>query len=137
LARSIAAYEGCISGALLIDDYRTQLAEAGFTAVQVVDTGKDLNAYAKIENQAGCCSPAMDQPATAAAPDRETPATAGGTSGLPLVADDAGCCATGPSAAASASTPGMLSELAALIQRYDLNQFAASVQVFALKPAAH
>jgi arsenite methyltransferase len=135
LARSIAAYVGCISGALLIDDYRSQLAEAGFTAVQVVDTGKDLNAYAKIENQAGCCSPAMDQPAAAPAPETKPTATAGSTSGLPLVADDAGCCAPGPSAAQPADTPGMLSELAALIQRYDLNQFAASVQVFALKPA--
>ena len=35
------------------------LREAGFDPVQVIDTGKDLNVYAKVENQAGCCGPAM------------------------------------------------------------------------------
>jgi arsenite methyltransferase len=27
--------------------------------VEIVDSGSDLNAYAKVENQSGCCSPAM------------------------------------------------------------------------------
>ena len=36
------------------------LLAAGFEHVQVVDSGADLNAYAKVENQAGCCSPAME-----------------------------------------------------------------------------
>ena len=49
-----------IAGALRIDDYKTQLADAGFEHIQVVDSGADLNAYAKVENQSGCCSPAMD-----------------------------------------------------------------------------
>ena len=26
-----------------------------------MDSGSDLNAYAQIENQSGCCSPAMDE----------------------------------------------------------------------------
>ena len=51
------AYVGCIAGAILIEDYRRQLTEAGFAAVEVIDTGADLNAYAKVENQGGCCSP--------------------------------------------------------------------------------
>src|SRR5207253_1544650 len=57
LARSVAAYVGCIAGAITFDEYRRGLEESGFNAVQVVDTGADLNAYAKVENQAGCCSP--------------------------------------------------------------------------------
>ena len=57
LAEDLSAYVGCIAGAILIDDYRRGLAEAGFAEVEVVDTGADLNAYAMIDGQAGCCSP--------------------------------------------------------------------------------
>jgi SAM-dependent methyltransferase len=60
LARSMAAYVGCIAGAIRIDDYRAGLLAAGFEHVEIVDSGSDLNAYAKVENQSGCCSPAMD-----------------------------------------------------------------------------
>jgi SAM-dependent methyltransferase len=60
IAQSMAAYVGCISGAIRIDDYREGLLAAGFEHVEVMDSGADLNAYAKVENQAGCCSPARD-----------------------------------------------------------------------------
>src|ERR1700744_3851746 len=60
IARSMAAYVGCIAGAIGIDDYRAGLLAAGFEHVEIVDSGADLNAYTKIENQSGCCSPAMD-----------------------------------------------------------------------------
>ena len=58
LSESLTAYAGCIAGAVLIDDYRRLLLDAGFAAVEVVDTGADLNAYSQVENQAACCSPA-------------------------------------------------------------------------------
>jgi SAM-dependent methyltransferase len=61
IARSMAAYVGCIAGAIRIDDYRAGLLAAGFEHVEIVDSGSDLNAYAKVENQSGCCSPAMDE----------------------------------------------------------------------------
>jgi SAM-dependent methyltransferase len=60
IAHSMAAYVGCIAGAIGIDDYRAGLMAAGFEHVEIVDSGSDLNAYAKVENQSGCCSPAMD-----------------------------------------------------------------------------
>src|ERR1700678_4526237 len=60
VAKSMAAYVGCIAGAIRIDDYRAGLLEAGFQHVEIVDSGADLNAYAKVENQSGCCSPKMD-----------------------------------------------------------------------------
>jgi arsenite methyltransferase len=50
---------GCIAGAIGVDDYRAGLLAAGFEHVEIVDSGADLNAYAKVENQSGCCSPAM------------------------------------------------------------------------------
>jgi arsenite methyltransferase len=73
VARSMAAYVGCIGGAIKIDDYRSGLMAAGFAHVEIVDSGADLNAYAKVENQAGCCSPAMDESSCCTpAPDSTT-----------------------------------------------------------------
>ncbi len=111
LADSIAAYVGCIAGAIAIDTYRGQLAEAGFDAVEVVDTGADLNAYAKAEN-AACCNPAPASEEEGA---------------LPIAQDDGGCC--------SVPSPGedVHAQLADLTRRYDINDFAASVKVFAVK----
>ncbi len=52
--QSVEAYVGCISGAILIEDYRHLLEQAGFAAVMVTDTGADLNAYA-MASEGGCC----------------------------------------------------------------------------------
>jgi SAM-dependent methyltransferase len=107
VSRDVMAYVGCIAGAILVEDYERGLREAGFGAVQVVDTGRDLNAYAKVENQAGCCSPPEAAPVTS----------------LPVTA----CCAPSPD---GASVHGGLAEL---LRRYDVNDYAASVQVYAVK----
>jgi arsenite methyltransferase len=53
--QSVEAYVGCISGAILIDDYRGLLEQAGFISVVVTNTGADLNSYSVV-NDAGCCS---------------------------------------------------------------------------------
>jgi SAM-dependent methyltransferase len=108
VAQSIAAYVGCIAGAIKIDDYRDGLLAAGFEHVEIVDSGADLNVYAKIENQAGCCSPSMD--------------TASSLTELPE-----SCCPT--------NTPTSLhQDLTALLSEYDVNTAAASVKVYAVKP---
>lgn len=106
LAADIMAYVGCIAGAVLIEEYRQHLTEAGFAAVEVLDTGADLNAYAKVENQAGCCSPV--------------------SSTLPMASTE--CCSPQPAAA------DLHMRLTELLQRYDVNDYAASVRVFAVKP---
>lgn len=106
LAKSLAAYVGCISGAIRIEDYRTELLKAGFEFVEIVDSGTDLNAYAKIENQAGCCSPAMDEKADTSSSTCCTPA------------------------------PTFHEDLSALLSEYDVNHGAASVKVYAIKPSA-
>lgn len=107
IASSLAAYVGCIAGAIRIEEYRSGLIEAGFQYVEVVDSGADLNAYAKVENQSGCCSPAMDN-----------------TSPLAVVSEP--CCAP--------STTSVHEDLGSLLSRYDVNKAAASVKVYALKP---
>ena len=111
LAKDVMAYVGCISGALLIEDYRRKLAGAGFADVVVVDAGADLNAYASVEGQSGCCSPAMSST------DKESMSS--------------GCCAPSP---AAQQRETVHEGLAALLQRYDVNDYAASVKVFAVKP---
>src|SRR5262249_45982246 len=61
----LLAYVGCIAGAILVDDYVSGLKAAGFSAVEVVDTEKDLNAYSDVEGQAACCAPpAMSSPSS-------------------------------------------------------------------------
>ena len=111
VAQSMAAYVGCIAGAIRIDDYRNGLLAAGFAHVEIVDSGSDLNAYAKVENQAACCSPAMD-------------------ASNPLQVIEAGCCTP------AQSDLSFHEDLSALLSEYDVNAAAASVKVYAIKPAA-
>ncbi|MEI7686832.1 MAG: arsenite methyltransferase [Planctomycetota bacterium] len=105
IGQDLMAYVGCIAGAIMIEDYRRQLHEAGFAAVEIIDTGADLNAYAKVENQGGCCPPATS---------------------LPVV--ESGCCAT------ATVDDTLHASLLDLLTRYNVNDFAASVRVFAVKP---
>jgi SAM-dependent methyltransferase len=122
LADDVMAYVGCIAGAIPIEDYRQGLVDAGFSNVEVVDSGADLNAYAKVENQTGCCSPAMTETSAplaivAAVSSKE----------LPLAS--AACCAPHPASADSELHEG----LADLLRRYNVNDYAASVRVYAVK----
>ena len=100
IGNDLMAYVGCIAGATMIDDYRSGLRAAGFDAVEIIDSGSDLNAYAKVEGQSGCCSPPMG-------------------SALPIVAD---CCSD------------LHLRLSELLARYDVNDYAASVKVYAVRP---
>jgi SAM-dependent methyltransferase len=113
IGNDLLAYVGCIAGAILIDDYRRGLIEAGFSHVEIVDTHSDLNVYAKIDNQTVCCAPEAeaDKP-------------------LPVVAS--GCCSTAPE---SADAKLDLQRLAEMLSRYNVNDYAASVRVYAIKPA--
>jgi SAM-dependent methyltransferase len=52
--RSVEAYVGCISGAILISEYRRLLEQAGFVSVIVTDTAADLNAYS-MASDGRCC----------------------------------------------------------------------------------
>jgi SAM-dependent methyltransferase len=102
IGNDLMAYVGCVAGAILIDNYRSWLAAAGFDAVEIIDSGKDLNAYSKVEGQSGCCSPPV-------------------TEGLPVVSS---CCSD------------LHVQLGELLTRYNINDYAASVQVYAVKPRA-
>ncbi len=76
-----------------------------------MDTRKDLNAYTAIEGQAGCCAPVE--------------AASSSPSGLTVLG---GSCSPGR------DQTDVYGGLAALLAKYDVNAFAASVRVFAVKP---
>lgn len=105
IGQDLLAYVGCIAGAISFDEYRQGLKAAGFDAVEVVDTKKDLNAYSQVEGQSGCCSP-----------------SASSSSSLTVIED--GCCS---------SSSELHNSLADLLRRYNVNDYAASVQVYAVK----
>ncbi len=151
LAEDVLAYVGCIAGAIPITEYRAQLPAAGFEAVEVVDTGADLSAYARVEGASGCCSPAPEtvavtvggrEPTACGSPSAVGEARlhrrdAGAT---PLHRRDAG--ATPIHRRDAGGTPvhrrdagGTLHRgLADLVTRYDVNDYAASVRIYAVKP---
>ena len=126
IAKDVMAYVGCISGALLIDDYHRRLAEAGFADVVVVDAGADLNAYAKVEGQGGCCSPATAATNAVASSSCCSPSV----STVPPTTASSGCCGSKPTADPATVHEG----LAGLLDRYDVNDYAASVKVYAVRP---
>src|SRR5882724_2582245 len=105
VSSDLLAYVGCVAGAILIDDYKRGLLEAGFEHAEIVDTKRDLNIYGEIDNQQVCC----------------TPSTA-----MPLAT--ASCCAP------SKQETGF-DHLADLLKRYSVNDYAASVRVYAVKPS--
>ena len=122
LADDVMAYVGCIAGAILIEEYRQGLIEAGFSKVEVVDSGADLNAYAKVENQSGCCSPPMTEAAT--------PVAIGGPTSSGEMPPVSSSCCTPQTAGADAD---LHESLADLLTRYNVNDYAASVKVYAVK----
>src|ERR1043165_1872686 len=110
IGNDLLAYVGCIAGAMLIDDYRRGLIEAGFSHVEIIDTNSDLNVYAKIDNQTVCCAPEAES-----------------AKALPVAAS--GCCSTAPE---SDDAPLDLQRLAEMLSRYNVNDYAASVRVYAI-----
>lgn len=102
VAGSVAAYVGCVAGAVPVADYEWMLRAAGFEGVRVIDSGSDLNAYAKVEGGEGCCSPAPDSSGS--------------------------CCGT-----TGEEAPDLHQGLVQLMTRFDVNEYAASVRVFAAR----
>ncbi len=111
VAQEVAAWTGCIAGALTIDDNRTKLGEAGFGEVDIQDAHSDLNAYRDGGN-AACCGPET----------AETTST--------------GCCGSTPEEKpADSGEESLHQSMKKLLDEFDVNEFAASVKIFAVKPA--
>lgn len=119
LAKDVGAYVGCIAGAMPIDEYAIGLKSAGFSDVVIVDAKADLNAYAKVEGQSACCTPAST---SAMADDCCVSQPAAGNN----------CCG-GSSRSGHEQKAAVHDHLADLMRRYNVNDYAASVKVFAIK----
>jgi len=139
--QDLLAYVGCIAGAIPIEAYREGLKEAGFAHVEIIDSGADLNAYAQIEGQVGCCGgEMMSEPMAMEATSCCAPAKPLAIGEVGHVAHDekasvsdsgVSCCSP------SESKPKpleLITRLAELSRLHDLNDYAASVKVFAVKP---
>jgi trans-aconitate methyltransferase len=111
VADQVAAWIGCIGGAITLEENREKLLAAGFGEVVIEDTGADLNVYMEAGSacmQAGsaaCCGPA----------DPAQSAPAEGAAGAP-------------------ADPAFHDGMSALLQSVDANAYAASVRIFAVKP---
>ena len=109
LAENVEAWCGCVAGAIPAERYIDGLKSVGLSNVVAVDDKVDLNAYAKVEGQSACCSPA--------APAK---------GGLPIISS--GCC--------TPEEPATIhQDLAALLRKFNINDFAASMKFYATKPA--
>jgi arsenite methyltransferase len=104
VSSDLLAYVGCVAGAILIEDYKRGLLEAGFAHAEIVDTKRDLNVYDKLDSRESSCSSSTELPVAATS-----------------------CCA--PS-----TEPSKRNHLAELLSRYSINDHAASVRVYAVKP---
>jgi arsenite methyltransferase len=123
VAQDVMAYVGCVAGAVLIEEYRRQLKEAGFAHVEVIDSGSDLNAYAEVEGQSACCSSAVEAPAASCCGSPQS-----ASKPEPKPAATGCCCGSGE------TKPDLHAQLTDLLSRYNVNDYAASVKVFAVKP---
>ena len=104
IARAAAAWTGCIGGALTIEENSEKLQRAGFTQVKMLDSHADLNVY-KEAGAAACCGPAPS------------------------------CCGSAPAADDSTESDSSFhGEMSKLLETFDVNEYAASVKIFALKP---
>lgn len=106
VSSDLLAYVGCVAGAILIDDYARGLREAGFDPVRIIDTGNDLNVYGEHDRAAAGSTSAANQAS--------------------MTVMNTSCC--GPDTQSARS-------LSDLLKRYNINDYAASVKVYAIKPS--
>lgn len=132
IKKEVAAWTGCIAGALSIDENRAALQKAGFSQIDIQDSNSDLNAY-KDGGHAACCGP-----------ESEADMSAGGCCGSdpapepePKIIEESGFCC-GECTDDEKTDKQVASEyhdtMSDLLDEFDVNEYAASVKIFALKP---
>lgn len=166
VASEVAAWTGCIAGALSIEDNRAKLSAAGFGNVDIQDARSDLNAY-RDGGHAVCCGPDSDAdmsaeccPSEDASPQtKESSSCCAPESSAPVSSVDGStdvgeaCCSPSvtevpvqiscgdsePTASGDCSEveePAYHDTMGKLLDTFDVNEFAASVKIFAVKPGS-
>ena len=137
IKEEVAAWTACIAGAMTIDLNREKLASAGFGEVIIQDAGSDLNAYRE-GGHAACCGPesAGDMSPEAAAPAEATACCAPAPTPAP---SSEACCSPADAAAGACGpadeSPAYHETMGDLLDKFDVNQYAASVKIWAVKPS--
>ncbi len=150
LKDDVAGWNACFSGAIAISENERMLKQAGFGNVDIQDAHSDLNAYMEGDVQ-GCCAPV--------APDASSEA-ATGCCGTPepkpaKATADTGCCSEDVPAQEETATEYCDSSdgakltpvsredekayhehMANMMKQVNVNDFASSVKIFAIKPAS-
>lgn len=138
IKKNIALYVGCVAGASQVSEYDAFLKNAGFNDVLIVDSKNDLNVYfTATKTKPSCCgsdavkvemevSPCCSEEAKESCCKPE---------------EKQSCCNTNSSACTCQNqTSSMASEaktLATQLGITDVNEWAGSFQVYAVKPAAN
>ena len=147
LKDDVAGWNACFSGAIAISENERMLKEAGFGNVDIQDAHSDLNAYKEGDVQ-GCCAPI--------APGEASTGCCGTSEPEPVkVAAETGCC-SGDTAAKEESASGCCGgsdeanatsvskeeekayheHMTNVMDQVDVNDFASSVKIFAIKPVS-
>ncbi len=112
LASAARAWTACIAGAVPVEETRASLEAAGFADIAILDAQLDLNVYKDKSGAEGCCAPTPEPDAQAA-----------------------GCCGAGASAVETVEPAASFHhEVGRFFESVDLNDYAASVKIFAVKP---
>jgi SAM-dependent methyltransferase len=126
VAGDLTAWVSCFAGAISIDSNLDKLRRAGFLQAQVMPTGADLNIY-KEGGSAGCCGPKAE------APEQDCCAPKPAEKASAPAAKAGGCCGSEPAPAADSGN-GFHDKLVQSLNDLDLNEYAAAVRIFAVKP---
>ncbi|KAF2469186.1 NAD(P)-binding protein [Lindgomyces ingoldianus] len=151
MRRDVALYVGCMAGASKMEEYEGWLKDAGFVDVVIVDAKADLMVYMQVEGgeevgslcrgaekkDGGCCgkeeAPCCreDEKASCCA-DGEVKNTGPCCSSATKVEKGSSCCGGG-----GEKNGGVVQDLKSLTEKYahlNLNDWAGSYKIFALKP---
>lgn len=126
VASEVAAWIGCITGAIPITENERLMREAGFEDIVIQDSGSDLNAYREA-GSAACCGPTSSaEPAAPAASSCCAPIESAAMAST-------SCCGPAEPVNAPAGEVKFHETMDALLATFDVNEHAASVKIFALK----
>ncbi|RYO97316.1 hypothetical protein DL764_007339 [Monosporascus ibericus] len=138
IKKNVALYVGCVAGASQVSQYDAYLKNAGFNDILIVDSKNDLNTYfTAAEAKPSCCG-------TDAVKEEEKTSSccsAEARESCCKQEEKESCCGTNSSACAcNNQTSSMADETKTLATRLgitDLNEWAGSFKVYAIKPAAN
>ncbi|KAH7908531.1 S-adenosyl-L-methionine-dependent methyltransferase [Hygrophoropsis aurantiaca] len=139
LRSNLSAYVGCIAGALQLDEYKRLLTDAGFADALFVDTKGDLNIYA-VDGNLGCCPPTNPTspvggccaPKSASSPGCPPKTTSSNSSSSPS-STSKGCCSPDTPVVSGGCAPKLVDTAPMTPAISDLNEWAASFQIYAMK----